>query len=70
MGSLKTTYNNGLGNDEVGEWEDVEVEVEEHKLADGTDVLKDPDGTLYDPESLDIVGLWNETDNTLIGREI
>jgi hypothetical protein len=115
MTSLKTTNNNELGNDEVGDIlsqglfeieknitselipkiisitnmlaslpvtqpvkveesiemgsDDLEtLEVEEHKLADGTDVLKGADGTLYDPESLDIVGSWNEADNNNNGE--
>ena len=53
---------------EDGEDDDDEEEVEEHKLADGTDVLKGADGTLYDPESLDIVGSWNEADNNNNGE--
>lgn len=43
-----------------------EEEVDEHDLADGTTVLKGADGTLYDPESFDVLGKWNEADNTLI----
>ena len=41
-------------------------EVEEHKLSDGTHVLKGEDGILYDPESFDPIGTWNEEDNTLV----
>lgn len=43
-----------------------EEEVEEHDLADGTTVLKGADGTLYETESFDVLGKWNESDNTLI----
>ncbi len=43
-----------------------EEEVEEHELADGTTVLKGGDGSLYDPESFDVIGKWNSDDNTLI----
>jgi hypothetical protein len=43
-----------------------EEEVDEHDLADGRTVLKGADGTLYDPESFDVLGKWNEADNTLI----
>jgi hypothetical protein len=48
------------------EEDDDEEEVEEHDLADGTTVLKGADGTLYDTESFDVLGKWNESDNTLI----
>jgi high mobility group protein B1 len=48
------------GADEEGE------EVEEHTLADGTDVLKGADGTIYDPESYEPLGKWNKADNTLV----
>ena len=41
-------------------------EVEEHTLADGTDVLKGADGTIYDPESYEPIGKWNKADNTLV----
>ena len=40
-------------------------EVEEHELADGTTVLKGDDGTIYDAESFEPIGKWNEADNTL-----
>lgn len=40
-------------------------EVEEHELADGTNVLKGDDGTIYDAESFEPIGKWNEADNTL-----
>jgi hypothetical protein len=43
-----------------------EVEVFEHKLSDGTDVLKGHDGILYDKESLERIGTLNEEDNTLV----
>lgn len=46
--------------------DDDEEEVDEHDLADGTTVLKGADGTLYDRESFDAIGKWNEADNTLI----
>lgn len=46
--------------------DDDEEEVEEHDLADGTTVLKGADGTLYNAESFDVLGKWNESDNTLI----
>lgn len=48
------------GAEEEGE------EVEEHTLADGTDVLKGADGTIYDPESYEPIGKWNKADNTLV----
>jgi len=41
-------------------------EVEEHELADGTTVLKGDDGTIYDAESFEPIGKWNEADNTLV----
>lgn len=46
--------------------DDDEEEVEDHDLADGTTVLKGADGTLYNAESFDVLGKWNESDNTLI----
>jgi hypothetical protein len=48
------------------EGDDDEEMVDEHDLADGTTVLKGADGTLYNPESFDAIGKWNEADNTLI----
>ena len=50
----------------VTEDEEDEEEVEEHKLADGTDVLKGADGTLYDPESFDNIGMWHEGENRIM----
>lgn len=41
-------------------------EVEECTLADGSCYYKGSDGTLYDPATQDIIGTWNEEDNTLI----
>ena len=53
----------GYGSDDDDE---PEVEVFEHKLSDGTDVLKGHDGILYDKESLERIGTLNEEDNTLV----
>ena len=54
------------GVTEASNEDDDEEEVEEHDLADGTTVLKGADGTLYNPESFDVLGKWNESDNTHI----
>jgi hypothetical protein len=47
-----------------------EFEAEEHTLANGVTVLKGEDGSLYDNESCDYIGQWNECSNSLIPEEI
>jgi hypothetical protein len=58
----------GYGSDSDSDSE-VEVDGFEHKLSDGTDVLKGLDGFIYDPESFKRIGTLNEEDNTLVKVE-
>ena len=47
--------------------EDNGPEVEEHVLADGTSVLKDPvGGGIYDTENFELIGTWDEASNSLL----
>ena len=64
--SVVSAVTDATGLEELDE-EDDEDEVEEHTLADGKKVLKSTaDNTLYDPESFEPLGKWNEADNSLI----
>ena len=65
--SVVSGVTDATGLEELDEEEDDEDEVEEHTLADGKKVLKSTaDNTLYDPESFEPLGKWNEADNSLI----
>jgi len=45
---------------------DSESEIEEHTLADGTNVYKDGYGRIYDYENVKHIGTWDEASNSLL----
>ena len=49
--------------------DDDKDDMEEHILADGLKVIKGCDGTIYDNDSFEYLGKWNECANTLITDE-
>jgi hypothetical protein len=69
IGQWNECANSLIPDEENASEDDDKDDMEEHILADGLKVIKGCDGTIYDNDSFEYLGKWNECANTLITDE-